>query len=368
MANLPLTPVVDVTYNLAPAAAARRGFDTGLIIGPSEIIDPEERVQEFGDLEEAVDAGFTDGTPEYDAAVLYFAARSRPSKLAIGVQASGESALQALTACRQANSEWYAAYITNASNADHLACAAYIEALSNPSVYFMQSDDSDVLGDVADNIFEQLAEANYRRTIGFYSTTTDHGVCSIMGYAMGQTSDAANSAYTLKFKEMPGVTPETLTTAQYNNITGNNGNVLVTRRPDYPWFENGKMFDGTWFDETIYLDKLANETQLNVADLLYQNPKIPQTETGMARIRTVINQACDKLVNIGFIAPGKWNGGDILELHTGEYLPTGYLVQSESIDDQSQADRDAREAPPIYVAIKLAGAIHAVLIRINVNR
>ena len=82
----------------------------------------------------------------------------------------------------------------------------------------------------------------------------------------------------------------------------------------------------------------------------------------------VINVACNKYVNTGFIAPGKWNGGEVLNLENGDYLASGYLVQSEPIDSQSQADRDARKAPPIYVCVKLAGAIEFVTIDVYVNR
>ena len=77
---------------------------------------------------------------------------------------------------------------------------------------------------------------------------------------------------------------------------------------------------------------------------------------------------------IGFIAPGKWNGPaiwtepDFAPLQTGDMLEEGFLILSEPVDLQSQADRDARIAPPIYVPIKLAGAIHTVLVRIDVNR
>ena len=71
---------------------------------------------------------------------------------------------------------------------------------------------------------------------------------------------------------------------------------------------------------------------------------------------------------MGFIAPGQWNGSACLTLKTGDYLQQGYVVLSEAIDDQDQADRDARKAPPIYVCTKLAGAIESVIIQVNVNR
>jgi hypothetical protein len=189
-----------------------------------------------------------------------------------------------------------------------------------------------------------------------------------MGYAMGQTSDATRSAYTLAYKQMPGVTPEDLTTQQVINIQTNNGNVYINRANFYDGFERGTMFNGGWFDEIIYLDKLVNEMRLNVADLLFQVSKVPQTEEGVNQLMAVIERACQKFVRLGFIAPGIWNGQNILALTQGDTLSAGYLVQSDPIDEQSPADRDARKSPNIYVAAKLAGAIQSVFIRIQANR
>jgi len=73
-------------------------------------------------------------------------------------------------------------------------------------------------------------------------------------------------------------------------------------------------------------------------------------------------------VRRGFLAPGQWNGQNILNLSTGDMLPKGYLVQAEPVASQAQADREARKCPPIYVAIKEAGAIHSLLIGVYVNR
>ena len=152
------------------------------------------------------------------------------------------------------------------------------------------------------------------------------------------------------------------------NTTGNNGNVYVTRAEDYDLLQQGYMADGTSFDEILGLDMLENDIQLNVMDLLAQSRKVPQTAAGVASIINVINQACDKHVRTGFIAPGQWNGAQCLELMTGDYLDAGYLVQSDDLDSQPQADRDKRICPTIYVCVKLAGAIEFVVIEVNVNR
>jgi hypothetical protein len=368
MSTLPLTPVADVTINLPAVAAPRASFSLGLVIGSSPVISTDDRVVVFGALAEILDAGFTDSDPEYLAAVKYFAATSSPTQIAIGRQFSGESMLTAVEACRAANSDWYIVYCPAADDNDHEDIAAYMEALTdNTGIYFLQTSETPVLNNDNGNLFATLKAGGYNKTLGMYSTSA-HAVAAVMGYAMGQTSDFAGSAYTLFAKRLPTVTVDGLTTQQVNNIEGNRGNVYVNRGSFYDMFEKGQMFGGAWFDEIIYLDKLANEIQLNVADLLYQSPKIPQTADGVGMIENVIGKACADLVGIGFIAPGTWTGGNILNLRTGDTLPTGYRVLSQDINQQSQADRDARKSPSIFVAIKLAGAIQSVIIEIDVNR
>ena len=113
---------------------------------------------------------------------------------------------------------------------------------------------------------------------------------------------------------------------------------------------------------------LVNNIQLSVLDLLTGSTKVPQTEDGVALLASAINGPCLAARNTGFIAPGIWNAAPILSLNTGDTLSQGYLILSEPIDSQSQADRDARLAPPIYVPVKLAGAIEHVNIGIYVNR
>jgi hypothetical protein len=119
---------------------------------------------------------------------------------------------------------------------------------------------------------------------------------------------------------------------------------------------------------------LVNDMQLAIIDLLASRPKVPQEEDGVNDIKLSMMPSLRRSVLIGFIAPGKWNGPDIwitaeyAPLRTGDRLSSGWDIFSEPVDDQSQADRDERISPPIYVPLKLAGAFHAVLVRINVNR
>lgn len=83
---------------------------------------------------------------------------------------------------------------------------------------------------------------------------------------------------------------------------------------------------------------------------------------------SVINRALDQGVTNGLIAPGVWHGEEFGELSQGDTLSTGYYVYIQPLDEQLQADREARKAPPIQIAVKLRGAIHSVDASIIVNR
>jgi hypothetical protein len=367
--TLPLTPIVNITYSLSGVSAPRANFNLGLIIGTSTVISNTDRVRVFSSVSEMITSGFSTSSPEYLAAVQYFSVSPAPTQVAIGRQVSGtETPLQAVQACRAVNNDWYMVYVPSASNTDHVAIANYIEALTEPySTYILQSSDNDVKNNVANNLFATMKTANFNRTLGIFSTSA-HAAAALMGIPMSLTSDLTNSAYTLAFKSLPGTQPEQLTTQQVNNIEGNNGNVYINRGGFYEVTEKGTMFSGTFFDEVIYRDKLVNDIQLNVMDLIYNSPKIPQTEDGMASVRAVVANACEKMRQIGFISGGTWKGQTILTLKLGDELPNGYRVLSDAISSQSQSDRSNRIAPNIYVAILLAGAIHSVLIKVSVNR
>lgn len=300
-------------------------------------------------------------------------APSGGSSCTITISSVTETAVQAAAACRAANSEWYAMIVcgqkSNATNI--LALAAWAESATPSTMYCFNTDLADVPTSASTDVFSQLKALNYTQTFGQYCTYADqpNAVAGIVGYAMGQMTGAlANSAYTLNFKTITGLIVEPITSTQFTNIVGKRGNVYVNRGEYYDWLQNGNMFDGSFFDERIYLDKMANDIQLSVADLFNQVPKVPQTEAGVTQIVSVINVVMESAVRVGFVAPGKWLGQAILNLAYGDTLPKGYLVQSEPIADQAKADRDARKSPPVYVAAKLAGAIHSVVIRVDVDR
>ncbi|MCW6085516.1 MULTISPECIES: DUF3383 family protein [Clostridium] len=367
--TLPLSDAVDVSVSVGPVSAVRTNFNLGLIVGPSTIIDPSDRVKTYNKIGDMTADGWKGTEPEYLAAQIYFSQIPKPTKVAIGVwdKKNGETAVQAMTACREANSEWYLGYICGVNKEEIIEVAKYIDSATPASTYAYTTSDSEVLENKPGNVVETLEKSGVHRTIGQYSNT-EHAVMAIVGYAMAANTQTAGSAYTLKFKSEVGVTPENLTSTQVTILKNNNCNVYINRGSVYNLFENGVMADGTPFDEVLNLDILTNNIQSAVINGLQTSAKISQTDPGMDNLLNQITAPLEKSRNIGFIAPGIWNTAPILSIKTGDTLPRGYVILADSIDNQSQADREARKSPPVYILVKLAGSIEQATIRVYVNR
>lgn len=365
-----LSDIVRVTVQVSPLSAVNNTFDMGLIVGKSTVIAAATRVKVYSGTDDMLSDGWVGTEPEYLAAQMYFSQRPRPNKVAIGRwDGTGtETAVKAISACREANTDWYAAYLCGAAKADIIAISEYIETASPLSVFFYDTKDTEVPAGTAGNVMETLQKAKRHRTFGQYCSTTANAAVAAMGYAMGANTGLANSAFTLAYKSEVGVQPEALTTQQINTILGYNGNVYTNYGATYNLLVRGAMADGVHFDEVLNLDVLTTDIQTSVMNALTTGPKIPQTEEGVSLLVTAITAPCEAARTRGVIAPGVWKGAPVLSLKTGDTLSTGYMVLADSIANQSQADRDARKSPPIYVPIKMAGAIEHVVIGVVVNR
>lgn len=373
--TLPISPIVDVSVSLTASSTVRIGFNIGLIIGSTTIISPATRIKEYTSVNAVLADGFTTASDEYKAALLYFSQSPAPKKLYIGRwdKTGAETAVQAVTACRSANSEWYAFTVIGATKSEILAIAAYVETATPSTVHFFTTADADVLAGTVGNVIESVNSLGYKRSHGEYSVDGLYAVSGIMGVAMGLNTGTANSASTLAYKKIVGRNTVSLTEAQVNYILGKKGNVFINRGNTYNVYQQGTMADGTSFDSILGRDMLVNDLQQAVMDLLTGVNKIPQTDDGVARIVNSLSKACDKARGIGFIESGIWTSGTLTDnkgnaiIENGSAIPTGYIVYAESIANQSVADRQARKSPPIYIAIKEAGAIEFVNITVIVN-
>jgi hypothetical protein len=251
----------------------------------------------------------------------------------------------------------------------YMDVAPVIEAQSIKRVFGVTITNTNVLSNLVTNdLASRLKAGNFRRTVSQYSQNA-YAIASFFGRNFSVNYDSSNTAITVMYKQEPAVAAESLTEAQADTLKAKNCNVFVNYVNGTSIVEYGTMADGTFFDVVHDTDWVQNAMQTSVYNVLYTTTtKIPQTDAGMNQITNAIAAVCQQAVDNGVVAPGTWNGPSFGSITTGQYLKTGYYIYAQPIALQSQADRSARKAPPITVALKLAGAIQTVDILVDVNQ
>jgi hypothetical protein len=149
--------------------------------------------------------------------------------------------------------------------------------------------------------------AGYKRTFYQYSSSSPYAVASALARLLTTDFNANNSTITLMYKQEPGVTAETLTSAQAEVLDTKRYNYFVAFDNSTAIIVNGMMGGDAYIDEIVGLDWFANRVQTDVYNLLYTSAtKIPQTDAGNQQIANTIEASCDAAVNNGLLGPGTW--------------------------------------------------------------
>ncbi len=272
-----------------------------------------------------------------------------------------------------ASAAWFGlTFAATASITDqqYIDVAALIEGLDLKRIFAITTQDADCLdGTVTNDIMSELKDLAYKRTWTQYSSSSAYAAVSAVSRAFSVNFAANRSTITLMYKTEPGVSAELLTESQALALQDKNGNVFVEYVNDTAIIQYGTMASGHYFDEIHGLSWFEDAVQNNVYNLLYTSKtKIPQTDAGQNQIVAAVAAACEEAVNNGLVAAGIWNADGFGQLERGQNLPNGYYIYASPMALQAQATREQRIAPPIQVAIKLAGAVQEVDILIDVNR
>lgn len=378
--GLPVSNVVNVDVIMSPRAAAGRNFGALLILGSSTTIPVSERIRLYASAED-IGNDFGLDSPEYQAASVYFSQSPTPQEVYIGRWAktlatteSGETETltEAVNAVLQ-YTNWYGLGVADSEAIDDtewLNVASAIESASLSRILAITVSDPQTLDAASTtDLASRLKAAKYARTFVQYSTSSRYAALSAFSRAFTVNFNGSNTTITLKFKQEPGITYEALTVNQATALDSKNCNVFVYYQNDTAILQQGVMANGDFFDERHGLDWLQNYVQTNLFNMLYTSTsKVPQTDAGVTRLLANVEQSMDQGVTNGLIAPGIWSGGPVGQLASGETLTKGYYVYAQPLAEQAQADREARKAPLIQVACKLAGAVHYADVQINVVR
>jgi len=275
---------------------------------------------------------------------------------------AGETITASLDAIQEADDDWYGLMFTKevrdlvSINTENAVEAASDWCEARVKVFVNTSNDLDVLDSVTTtDIASVISAKGNRRTMTTFSSYPDqYPSASIVGRAFTVNFSQPNSTLTLKFKQMPTITVENLTSSQKSVLDSKKANALI-EVGDSDMFAESFMGDGTFFDEVHGVDWLTDAVQNNVFGyLLSRTTKVPYTDKGVAALEQQVARALDEARTNGLIAPG--------ETIDGEFLPSGYLITTIPVADVPQADKDARFYAGLSFICLGAGAIHRVQI------
>ncbi len=281
-----------------------------------------------------------------------------------------ETALKAVvTLDDMFSARWYGLVCPSADDSEHEQLAAYCEAANPPHYYGATTPDPATMdGTSTADLAYVLSNFGYNKSCAQFSMTHLYAIMSYMARILTTQWGGMNTTITEMYKQEPGVAPETLTTQEANVVQRKGCNVYVAYANDTQIIQYGTSCSGEFTDTIVGADALAAFIQTALWNVLYTTAtKIPQTDTGMGYLINAVTDVCAQFVTNGYIAPGIWNASGFGTLKTGDLVALGFYVWAPSMLLQSQADRSARKAPLIQVAVKLAGAIHTVDCLIIIN-
>lgn len=251
------------------------------------------------------------------------------------------------------------------------AIDAAIVAESERKLLFLSSSSSSDLA--SGGLFYDIKDQGLRHARCLFHTSSGALKALRWAYAgrgMSVNFSASNTAMTMQLKQLTGVpsdeglTQTLLTQAKdvgadcYANIAG--------RASVMSYGAN------SFFDDVYNLNWLVGALQVSGFNFLAQtSTKVPQTEAGMDGLKGAYRSSCAQAVANGFVAPGSWTSADTFgspEDFKRNIQDFGYYIYSSPVATQSPADRAARKAPPIQIAIKYSGAIHSSDVIVYVNQ
>jgi hypothetical protein len=233
---------------------------------------------------------------------------------------------------------------------------------------------SNLLTDIqAGGLFQVVQASLFTYTRGLLYTISQQlsrfFAAAYAGRAMSVNFLGSNTTLTMHAKDLagvlpdPGITQTVLTTCQTVGA-----DVYTTFGPLSKVFSTG---GNTFYDQIYGQTWLVFALQVaGFYAIATTSTKLPQTEPGMAVLKgayiTVLNQA----VANGYVAPGAWNSselfGDPVAL-VRNILQIGWYLYSQPVNQQLQSAREARQAPLIQIAAKLAGAVHSSNVIVSIN-
>lgn len=262
-------------------------------------------------------------------------------------------------------------------SADVAAAAAIVQALVK--ILFFVSNSSSDLTATTGMVAVNSAAANTQTRINYYGDVVANALNFIAAYAgrmLCVDFSGSNTTLTMQLKQLATISPDpSMTQTIYNQALAAGSDIYVSFGLGAANGSNVSsvvISGANLFSDQVY-NRLWIASAIQIAGFNYlaqTTTKIPQTEAGMTGLKASYGAVCQQAVTNQYLAPGAWNSSTVfgnpaqLILNVAQ---VAYYIYSVPVAQQSQANRAARHAPLVQIAIKEAGGINDSNVLVNVN-
>ena len=231
---------------------------------------------------------------------------------------------------------------------------AIFGAVSNSVNAYSVSNTNSIVYYVMDNALEN--------TFTFYHNNPQiYPEVSYLAKALSVDYALANSALTMKFKQLTGIATVPLTETQLNALAARRCNTYVSMGNTSQVVREGVQGAEGWFtDSRVNLDNFVNELQTAIFNVFLRNPKVPYTSAGQDMLVSAAQKICSRYEQNGVFA------ARTVEDNATESGYTTYpatQITPTPVYQATASERASREGMPIQITAYEAGAMH----RVNVN-
>lgn len=262
------------------------------------------------------------------------------------------------------------ANVTDQTQAVVLAAASVVQAL-NKIAFFVSYDDADIQ---PGGTLDLLRTGSFTQSRGLYYGD-NAGINAVLmmaayaGRALSTDFAGSNTTQNLHLKQLATIQPDPTidqTTLDLAGVAGADAYPSLQGRPSI--FCSG---ENAFFDQVYNLRWFVGAIQIAGFNYLATaSTKVPQTEGGMLGLKGAYRLVCQQAVSNAYSAPGTWNSPTVFGNPAdmiSNIAQVGFYIFSSPINQQSQANRAARVAPLVQIALKEAGGINKTSVIVNIN-
>jgi hypothetical protein len=371
MAKLPISRVVNVTLTRLDRFATIRGFSLPILLtseSVSGVLDASNRTKVYGSIEEVAE-DWNAADEVYKALLFAFSQEPRPIQVKVGhIQPGvlGETPTldiaDELDALWEADSTWY--WATATAEFRDLALLDDVMAWFDTKARVFGIDSNDVLTESTSDttcVAARNKGLRERSVVFYHSDANAYPTLSLFSYCGTRNFDQPNSAYTAKFKALPGVSTLNKGSAVVQAVTGfvptlgldETQGHMANAYVDIGGIDmvvEGNTLNGTFIDEIHAGDWIIARTEEELLSRLSNNARIAMTNPGIQVLVDGVEFVLNRATQAGLI-------GDYIDPNTG-VVSSGYVIKPQRVENIPASQRHARIAPVIQAYYRYAGAVH----------